>query len=70
MITGREDILDFCRKEFKVHSWTTVRRWRTELSFPIHYLPSNAPFLFESEAILWAVKYSELTKEQKNRGAV
>jgi hypothetical protein len=66
MITGKEDILEYCRHKFKAHSWNTIRRWRKELSFPVHYLPSNTPFIMDFEVVKWAIKYDEITKEQKS----
>lgn len=63
IITGKQAILVYCREKFSAHSWNTIRRWKKELGFPVHYLPSQSPFIIPSELIIWAVKFDELTKE-------
>ena len=64
LASGREEILDFCKKEFSIHSWQTIRYWKKEYMFPIRYLPNGKPFLVVSEAIIWAVKYDDLRKQK------
>lgn len=62
---GRQEIVDFCKKQFGITSWQSVRAWRRELSFPIRYLPTGKPFLIHKEAIRWAISYDNHNKPRK-----
>ena len=53
---GREEIIAFMSKQFKVYSWQTVRRWRRR-GMPIHKLWTNdRPYIIEAEVIQWQIK--------------
>jgi len=53
---GREDILAFMSRQFKVFSWQTVRRWKRK-GMPIHRLwPNDRPYIIEDEIIRWQLK--------------
>ena len=62
-IVNKENVLDYCVKRFKFHSWQSVRYWRRKYHFPVRYLPNGVPYLIESEVILWAIKYDDLTRK-------
>lgn len=53
---GRDEILDFMSKQFKVYSWQTVRRWKRR-GMPFHRLwVCQKPYIIESEVINWQSK--------------
>jgi hypothetical protein len=62
---GRTEIIDMCNKLFGITSWDSVRRWRRDYKLPIRYFPNGKPYLIESEAGKFAIKYSE--QHKKNR---
>ena len=62
IITGKQNILNWCRNYLGAHSWNTIRRWKRQ-GLPLRYLPSNVPFVIPTEVILWAVKRDEENKK-------
>ncbi|MFA6290169.1 MAG: hypothetical protein WC637_00230 [Victivallales bacterium] len=66
IITGKENVLEYFREHFKVHSWQTVKRWKKK-GMPIRYLESHAPFIIPKEIVLWAVNFDELTKRDQKK---
>lgn len=63
-ITGKEDLLEYCKKKFGFHSWQSVRYWRKKYKFPVRYLPNGVPYIIQTEIIVWAAKYDDLRRTQ------
>ncbi|OPY82960.1 MAG: hypothetical protein A4E71_02976 [Smithella sp. PtaU1.Bin162] len=63
-ITGKEDLLEYCKKHFNFHSWQSVRYWRKKYKLPVRYLPNGVPYIIQTEIIAWAAKIDDLKKSQ------
>lgn len=61
-VTGKQDVLEYCKKHFGFHSWQSVRYWRKKYNLPIRYLPNGKPFFITSEILLWSIKFDEIKK--------
>jgi hypothetical protein len=64
-VTGKENVLEYCKKHFGFHSWQSVRYWRKKYALPVKYLPNGKPFIIVPEIIFWANRYYEIKKSEK-----
>lgn len=53
-IIGKKNVLKYLGR-----SWSTVRRWRKNLSFPTHLAPCGNIMIIKSEVDLWLRYYNE-----------
>ncbi|HBJ75192.1 MAG TPA: hypothetical protein DDY86_06735 [Syntrophaceae bacterium] len=63
-ITGKTDMLEYCKRKFGFHSWQSVRYWRKKYKFPVRYLPNGVPYIIQTEIITWAAKYDDIRRKQ------
>jgi len=65
IISGSTEILDFCKQNFKFHSWASVRHWRKKHSLPVRYWPNGIPYMIVSEVVRWGIELDRIKKEKK-----
>lgn len=61
-LTGKIEVLDYCKRHFGFHSWQSVRYWRKKYALPVRYLPNGKPFIIIKEILVWSIKYDEIKK--------
>lgn len=61
-VTGKSDVLTYCKRHFGFHSWQSVRYWRKKYIFPLRHLPNGKPFIIIAEVLAWATKYDIIKK--------
>jgi hypothetical protein len=62
-IIGRRRIMEF----YGIKSWRTIQRWKKNYSGVMRYMPNGKPFILESEAKLFFLKYDEFMRKRKAR---
>lgn len=61
-ITGKTDVLEYCKKHFGFHSWQSVRYWRKKYALPLRHLPNGKPFFIIQEILVWSIEFDKIKK--------
>jgi hypothetical protein len=61
-LTGRKDILKYVKKKYDGVSWTTIKRWKVQINFPLRHTRTGKPQSSKNKIDSWMNEYKQAHK--------